>query len=106
MLLELNDTTLSATTFAFGGISIFIRPCRRYWRIKKKGVEGKCWNTAKAITDFLNGASTVPFICLAASSFHPAMLALVTANKVSLTVAGVIGLFAVLGEVLSAGRED
>lgn len=104
--MELSDVFINAATIIIGAFAITIRPCRRLWRRRTNGLQGTCWKSDKVITDFLNGSSTVPFICLVASPFYPSIVPIIMANKATMAIAGGIGLIAVMGEILVAGRDD
>ncbi|MFT0532495.1 hypothetical protein ACMHYJ_06610 [Castellaniella hirudinis] len=106
MLVLLTDGSINAATILAGVISTTIRPTRRFFRRRCDGFQGKCWNSQKTITDFLNGSTAVPFICLVLSAFYPGMAVIVMNNKATMAVAGAIGLIFVIGEIATAGRDD
>ena len=92
---------INAATGGVGVLAIFVRPLRKHSR-----KHARCWSSREAITDFLNGASVVPFVCLFISIFDAALLPLILENKAAMAVAGGIGTLFISGEILSAGRDD
>lgn len=92
---------LNVATILTGFVAILFRPVRKWL----KG-SPRCWATDKAVLDFLNGAALVPFACLAYSAAKPELIRDLFANQTTMAAAGVVGMIFVLGEVLSAGRDD
>lgn len=84
-------------TIAVGVLVTFFRPTRRL-------VNGKRPLTTRqeAVTDFLNGATLVPFVLLIGAVFSSSLLkALVESSKPTLAVGGVVGLIFVIGELFA-----
>lgn len=106
MLASVMDGFVNAATILAGAGSVFIRPTRRWLRKRCNGYNGHCWGSQKVITDFLNGATAVPFACMAATVFYPGLAPIILANKATLAMAGAIGLIFVIGEIITAGRDD
>jgi|GEM_PF-5880016 len=96
-----DGSVINSITIVTGLLALVVRPVRR--KIRKAG---KCWATDKAVVDFLNGSTAVPFVCLALSAVDPAIIPSLIDNKVTMAVAGCIGFIFVAGEILAAGRED
>ena len=68
---------------------------------------GQQWHCRKKITttdsvmSLLNGASVFPFCLMVGATFSPDFLQAATASKASMSMAGLVGLLFVGGEVLS-----
>jgi len=106
MLAALNENNVSAAAVIIGSVSALVRPTRRWVRKRSNAIDGRCWQSQKVALDFINGSTVVPFTCLVASAFYPGILPLVVANKATMAIAGAIGLIFVVGEILTAGRDD
>jgi len=106
MLAVLNAVGVDAVTLAAGTLSSCIRPIRRYMRQRYHTFNGTCWESQKVVMDFLNGAAAIPFALLVASAFYSEAAPVLVANKAAMVVAGAIGLIFVVGEILTAGRDD
>lgn len=63
-------------------------------------MKGKDVTSQECTSALLNGASLFPFILMFIAAFSPKLLELAGAAKLSLALAGGVGLFFVLGEVL------
>lgn len=85
------DWTLDAWTVVIGLGFVILRWFKQGMSIRKD----EC-----AVT-FLNGATMVPFFILAVSVFSPKMLTIALGAKGSIALAGVVGIFFVLGETIS-----
>lgn len=95
-----DGNAIDMATILVGIFATFVRPCRRMIRR-----EGFTFDRSKCVVDFLNGASLVPFVIMAGSTFYTVLLNEVMKSKVSLGVAGVVGFFFIIGEVLGAGSK-
>lgn len=85
------------TTVGFGIAAIFAKPT-----LRKLGKCGPCWVHREAANDFLNGAALAPFVLLLATPFSNWLLSeMVNVSKVSLGLAGGIGVMYVTKEVFS-----
>jgi len=106
MPLTLDGNTVNAATIVAGSLAVFVRPVRRLVRKQYRTFTGPCWQSQKVIADFINGASAVPFALLATSALHPHIAPILATHTVTMAVAGAIGLIFVVGEILTAGRDD
>jgi hypothetical protein len=57
--------------------------------------------TYDSVMSFLNGASVFPFFLIAGAAYSPELFEVASGSKSSLSIAGVVGLLFVGGEVLS-----
>lgn len=101
-MLGIDGNAMNMAAFAVGALATFVRPFRR----KMRGDCEKLWFADKAVVDFLNGASLVPFATLCLSLFWTNLLKDVTANHSTMAAAGAVGFLFVAGEVLTAGKKD
>lgn len=85
------DWTLDAWTVAVGLCCVSLRWFKQGMSIRKD----------ECVVTFLNGATMVPFFVLAASVFSTTMLNLAITAKGATALAGVVGIFFVLGETIS-----
>lgn len=99
-MLGIDGNAIEMATLGFGLLSVFVRPIRCF----KRG--HTAWNRQKVVTDFLNGASIVPFAVMFGSAFWTQLVDEVVKSKTSLGLAGAIGLVFIIGEVLNAGKEN
>lgn len=84
-------------TISGGVVGVFVKPFLRFARNSRP-----CWIHRSAVNDFLNAASLAPFALLFLAPFNKWVLAeLVTATKVTLGLAGGIGILYVVKELLS-----
>ncbi len=77
----------------FGGVCVFVRPMQRYLNNKKL-----YFSRNDCIFDFLNGTSLLAFGLLTATVFSNHFLYMVLQAKLSIAVAGVVGIIFLLGE--------
>jgi len=93
---------LDMLTIVAGFFAIFIKPMlRRRLNISPR------WVHRDAINDFLTGASIVPFALLLGAIFNKWILdQLIQGSKVSLGLAGGIGVMFVLKELFSVRKQD
>lgn len=96
----IDGNAIDMATIGAGLLAVLVRPLRCV--IGKRAA----WNRQKAVTDFLNGSSIVPFAVMGASTFWTWMLEEVLKSKISLGLAGVVGFLFILGEVMSAGKDE
>ncbi|PWE13082.1 hypothetical protein [Alcaligenes faecalis] len=96
-----DSNLINAATIGAGFFAAAVRPLRK--KLKK---QERCWTSQKAISDFLNGSSVVPFACLLATAFDPSLIPIIVENKAAMALAGGIGSIFIVGEVLSAGRDE
>lgn len=80
-------------TVGVAALAIFIRPIRR----TRSG--GPCFNTRDCILDCLNGSTVVPFALLVGAAMSTTIAAeIVKTSKVSMAIAGLIGLIFLVRE--------
>lgn len=78
-----------------GLLAIAIRPLRRWFLHQKK-----LFYRDKAIADFLNGATLVPFVFMVVGVFSKEyMNTLINSSKLSIGLAGGVGMLFVLSEL-------
>jgi len=77
----------------FGGVCIFIKPVKRFLNGKKP-----YFSRNNCIFDFLNGTTLIAFALLIATLFSDHFLYMVLQAKLSIAVAGVVGIIFLLGE--------
>lgn len=99
--MEIDGQFVNAATIVVGIFSIFVRPLRRWCNDHPK-----CWAVDKTVVDFLSGTSLLPFAVLGATPLFPALGTLIGSMQFPMALAGVIGSFFVLGEILTAGRDE
>ena len=93
----LDGNWVDMLTMITGGLAIFAKPLVR-WITNV----GPCWSHREVMNDFLNGASIAPFALLMACPFSQWVLKeMLTASKVSLGLAGGIGVLYVAKELFS-----
>ncbi len=92
MIFGMDGNAIDMATMTIGALSIFIRPCR------------SGWDRQKAVTDFLNGAAIIPFAIMVGTTFWTSLIDEVMKSKISLGLAGFVGLLFVIAEVLNAGK--
>lgn len=105
MILGIDGNAIDMATLGVGVLAVLPRPVKCFLRRSERPGRS-AWDRQKAVTDFLNGASVVPFAVMAGSTFWTGLLNDVLNSKISLGLAGTVGFFFILGEVLSAGSED
>lgn len=98
MILGIDGNAIDMATLGCGFGAMLIRPLRCMLR------GDPAWNRQHVVTDFLNGSSLVPFVLIVGSTFWSWMLDEALKSKVSLSLAGGVGLFFVMAEVLNAGK--
>lgn len=84
-------------TIGVAASAILIRPLKR-------NIKGQtpCWKLNDCVKDFLNGSTLVPFVLLIGSVMSSKVLAeALQTNKVSMALAGMIGLLFILRELFS-----
>lgn len=86
------SATVENTTFTGAAICVLIRILLQ-WR------HGLKVNTQLCVTAFFNGTSVVPFGLIAGCIFYPEWIQVVLDSKLSMAIAGGVGMFFVLGEV-------
>lgn len=95
-MLEVNGHKLGAEAVAFlvALLCALIRLAQNLWHKSK--------TTSKDLVfSVLNGASIIPFCLLVAGLFSQSMLDMAISSKLSMALAGLVGLLFVLGEVIS-----
>lgn len=94
----LDGSAVDIWTVAVAITAIFIRPIRRrFSRITP------CFNLTNCVSDFLNGATLVPFALLVGAVMSNAILAeALKTNKIFMALAGAIGMLYIVGELLSS----
>jgi len=96
----LDGNWVDMLTITGGVVGVFVKPSLRYFRNSRP-----CWIHRGAVNDFLNAASFSPFALLFLAPFnHWVLSELVTATKVTLGLAGGIGILYVIKEMLSIER--
>lgn len=85
------DWTIDSWTVVVGLLCVSLRWFMQSFSIRM----GEC------VISFLNGATMVPFFVLAGSVFSPDMLGIALASKGPTALAGVVGIFFVLGETIA-----
>ena len=89
----LDGNLVDIFAIVFGGVCVFIRPVKRYLNNKKP-----FFSRNNCIFDFLNGTTLIAFGFLIATVFSNHFLFLVLQAKLSIAVAGVVGIIFLLGE--------
>ena len=93
----LDGNWVDMLTISGGLVGVFVKPILRYARSRPP-----CWIHRTAVNDFLNAASFAPFALLLLAPFnHWVLNELVAATKVTLGLAGGIGILYVVKELLS-----
>lgn len=85
-----------AITMAVAGLCVLIRYLQAL--IAKQSISTEACTSA-----LLNGASIFPFALMVGAAFSPTLLEIAAASKISISIAGGVGLFSVLGEVCRPG---
>jgi len=94
---KFDGNVVDVMTIAVGIIVIFLRPIKRAFAGKQT-----CFTRRDCVADFLNGIAIVPFFVLVGSLASKGLMEeALKNNKVALAAGGVIGLFFVIGELLS-----
>ncbi|WP_225774403.1 hypothetical protein [Pseudomonas sp. Marseille-Q5115] len=86
------SATVENTTFTGAVICVLIR-------IILQWCHGLKINTSLCVTAFFNGTSVVPFGLIAGCISYPDWIQVVMESKLSMAIAGGVGMFFVLGEV-------
>jgi hypothetical protein len=84
------------TTLCVGAAAIFIRPIKR-WRKNARPAFAR----RECVIDFLNGATLVPFLLLVGSVLSSELLQEALKAKLSIGLAGAVGVFFIAGELLA-----
>ncbi|NWA29035.1 hypothetical protein HX870_00530 [Pseudomonas gingeri] len=85
------ELTLDAWTVIIGFSAVVLRYFMQRLSIRKD----------ECVVAFLNGATLVPFVVLVTSAFSPDLLELALTTKGAMALAGGVGIFSVLGEVIA-----
>lgn len=85
------ELTIDAWTVIIGFSAVVLRYFMQRLSIRKD----------ECVVAFLNGATLVPFVVLVTSAFGPGLLELALTTKGSMALAGGVGIFSVLGEVIA-----
>lgn len=88
------DFSSDGITLIVAGVCVLIS-FGQQWHCRKK------ITTTDSVMSLLNGASVFPFCLMVGATFSPDFLQAATASKASLSMAGLVGLLFVGGEVLS-----
>lgn len=100
-MLNLDGSVADVVTIGVGVLAALCRPVVRRFR----GIK-RCFRQADIGRDFLNGVTIVPFCMLIGSVASSQLLREVMAAKISMAIAGVIGLIFVLGELRSTNDDE
>jgi len=91
----IDGNLVDIATISVGALSSSIRPIKRLLC----GCQ-PCFHREKAINDMLNGVMLVPFTMMVGSIFSSDLMKeLLSSAKITLAIAGLAGLFFVLGEI-------
>ncbi len=94
-MIEFDGNAVDMFSIGFGALAILVKAAAR-----KINGSDSCFNTRESINDLLNGASLVPFGLMIGSVFSSQLMQeLMTSAKLSLGLAGGIGIFFILGEL-------
>jgi hypothetical protein len=91
-----DGNVVDIVTLCVGTVAVFVRPVRRGW----KGLK-PAFTRRACVVDFLNGATLVPFLLLIGSVISSELLQEALKAKLSMGLAGGVGVFFILGELLS-----
>lgn len=95
MAIPLDGSTADMVALGTGVLAIFFRPIRRAWNKSRP-----CFKANDCVTDFLNGVSLTPFVCLvgavASSTFLEEVM---KSGKLTMATAGVLGVIFILREL-------
>lgn len=81
-------------TVGVAGLCVLVRCGQSWW--KKTPI-----NSSILVTALFNGASLFPFVLMVGAAYSAPMLDMAASSKLSISIAGVVGLLFVLGEVIS-----
>ncbi|NWB83334.1 hypothetical protein [Pseudomonas gingeri] len=87
----ITELTIDAWTVIIGFTAVALGYFMQHLSIRKD----------ECVVAFLNGATLVPFVVLATSAFSPGLLELALTTKGAMALAGGVGIFSVLGEVIA-----
>ena len=93
MMLGIDGNAIDMAAMLCGLLAMCVRPLRL----------GR-WTREKAIADFLNGTSVVPFVVMAASVLWTSLQPMVLESTLSLGLAGAVGAIFVVADIATAGR--
>ena len=92
-MLGIDGNVIDMAAMLCGVLAMLVRPCRLGH-----------WNREKAIADFLNGTSVVPFVAMAASVLWTSLRPMVLESSLSLGLAGAVGAIFVVADIATAGK--
>lgn len=97
----IDGNAIDMATILIGAGSVFVRPVRNL-------INGQPANFDRrdCAVDFLNGATLVTFIMLVGCAFWTALMQEVLKSKVSLPLAGGMGVLFLLGEILGGEKRN
>ena len=89
-------------SLAAGALCMFIRPLKLFFL---KNQSKPLFNRRNCIFDFLNGTTLIAFSLLVATAFSNRFLYLALQSKLSIAIAGAVGLIFVCGEFFGDSPE-
>jgi hypothetical protein len=91
----LEGNMIDLLSLAAGALCMFIRPLKRFFL---QSPTKPLFNRRDCIFDFLNGTTLIAFGLLVATAFSNRFLHLALQSKLSIAIAGAVGLIFVFGE--------
>lgn len=98
----LDGNVVDLLSLAAGALCMFIKPFKRFFF---KNQLKSLFNRRDCIFDFLNGTTLIAFGLLVATAFSNRFLYLALQSKLSIAIAGAVGLIFVCGEFLGDASE-